>query len=207
MTAPTAARVKCPRCDRPLVRNHDELICLTHGQAYEAIRAWENVPAYEPVPGRPRQAPPRDPVVPWTEDERELWRRADAGEVFDLAQDHDEEEPMTEGMIQAVDDLAKPTLARLKEIVGEIESRERQAAALRVDAARFIAVLDALGCEVPDMMRQTTRVPRPPKFPHVPENERWTCTCGFRSQGRLPGLHAKRCATHKATVAMEEPHD
>ena len=34
MTAPTAARVKCPRCDRPLVRNHDELICLTHGQAY-----------------------------------------------------------------------------------------------------------------------------------------------------------------------------
>jgi hypothetical protein len=84
-------------------------------------------------------------VVPWTEDERELWRRADAGEVFDLAQDHDEEEPMTEGMIQTVDDLAKPTLARLKEIVGEIESRERQAAALRVDAARFIAVLDALG--------------------------------------------------------------
>jgi hypothetical protein len=103
--------------------------------------------------------------------------------------------------------LAKPTLARLKEIVGEIKSRERQTAALRVDAARFIAVLDALGCEVPDMMRQTTRVPRPPKFPHVPENERWTCTCGFRSQGRLPGLHAKRCATHKATVAMEEPHD
>lgn len=145
MTAPTAARVKCPRCGRPLVRNHDELICLTHGQAYEAIRAWENVPAYEPVPGRPRQAPPRDPVVPWTEDERELWRRADAGEVFDLAQDHDEEEPMTEGVIQTVDDLAKPTLARLKEIVGEIESRERQAAALRVDAARFIAVLDALG--------------------------------------------------------------
>lgn len=161
MTAPTAARVKCPRCDRPLVRNHDELICLTHGQAYEAIRAWENVPAYEPVPGRPRQAPPRDPVVPWTEDERELWRRADAGEVFDLAQDHDGEEPMTEGMIQTVDDLAKPT----------------------------------------------TRVPRPPKFPHVPENERWTCTCGFRPQGRHPGLHAKRCATHKATVAMEEPHD
>lgn len=141
------------------------------------------------------------------EDERELWRRADAGEVFDLAQDHDEEEPMTEGMIQAVDDLAKPTLARLKEIVGEIKSRERQAAALRVDAARFIAVLDALGCEVPDMMRQTTGVPRPPNFPHVPENERWTCTCGFRSQGRHPGLHAKRCATHKATVAMEEPHD
>ncbi len=34
-----------------------------------------------------------------------------------------------------------------------------------------------------------------------------TRTCGFRSQGRLPGLHAKRCATHKATVAMEEPHD
>ena len=165
MTAPTAARVKCPRCDRPLVRNHDELICLTHGQAYEPVRAWENVPAYEPVPGRPRQGPPRDPVVPWTEDERELWRRADAGEVFDLAQDHDEEEPMTEDMIQTVDDLAKPTLARLKEIVGEIESRERQAAALRVDAARFIAVLDALGCEVPDMMRQTTRVPRPPEVP------------------------------------------
>ena len=121
MTALTAARVKCPRCDRPLVRNHDELVCLTHGQAYEAIRAWENVPVYEPVPGRPRQ-PPRAPVVPWTEDERELWRRADAGEVFDLAPDHEEEEPMTEGMIQTVDALAKPTLARLKEIVGEIES-------------------------------------------------------------------------------------
>ena len=43
---------------------------------------------------------------------------------------------LPEGMIQTVDDLAKPTLARLKEIVGEIESRERQAAALRVEIGR-----------------------------------------------------------------------
>ena len=207
MTAPTAARVKCPRCDRPLVRNHDELICLTHGQAYEAIRAWENVPAYEPVPGRLRQAPPRDPVVPWTEDERELWRRAEAGEVLEPDHEEEEREPMTEMPFRTVDDLAKPTLARLKEIAGEIERRECEAAALRVDAARFIAVLDALGFEVAERVRTIARAPRPPRLSNVPENERWACRCGFRSQGRVPGLHAMRCATHKATVAMEEPHD
>lgn len=206
MTAPTAAKVKCPRCNARLVRNHDELVCLTHGQAYEAIRAWENVPVYEPVPGRLRQAPPRDPVVPWTEEERELWRRANAGEVFDLAPDHDEEEPMTEGMIQTVDDLAKPTMARLKEIVGEIETKERELVGLRDDAGRFEHGDEALRVEVSEAVRDGIR-PLDAKHRRVAESERWTCVCGWKSKGRFPGGHTSRCATHKATVAMEEPHD
>ncbi len=206
MTALTAARVKCPRCDRPLVRNHDELICLTHGQAYEPVRAWESVAAFETPAGRLAKRPPRDPVVPWTEDERELWRRANAGEVFELAQDHDEEDPMAEGMIRTVDDLAKPTMARLKEIVGEIETKERELVGLRDDAGRFIAVLEALRVEVSEAVRDGIR-PLDAKHRRVAESERWTCVCGWKSKGRFPGGHTSRCATHKATVANGEPHD
>ncbi len=104
---------------------------------------------------------------------------------------------MTEMPFRTVDDLAKPTLARLKEIAGEIERRECEAAALRVDAARFIAVLDALGFEVAERVRTIARAPRPPRLSNVPENERWACRCGFRSQGRVPGLHAMRCAVYQ----------
>jgi hypothetical protein len=206
MTAPTAAKVKCPRCNARLVRNHDELVCLTHGQAYEAIRAWENVPAYEPVPGRPRQAPPRDPVVPWTEDERELWRRAEAGEVFEPDHEEEEREPMTEMSFRTVDDLAKPTLARLKDIVSEIATKERELVGLRDDGKRFVAVLEALRVEVPEAVRDGIR-PLDGKHRMVAESERWTCVCGWKSKGRFPGGHTSRCAAHKATVAMEEPHD
>lgn len=68
----------CPRCRRPLIRNHDELLCLAHGQIYQPTQAWETAPDTV-VAGRWRVAHDES-TVPWTVEERELWRRAEANQ-------------------------------------------------------------------------------------------------------------------------------
>jgi len=37
----------------------------------------------------------------------------------------------------------------------------------------------------------------------VPESERWTCVCGWKSKGRFPGGHTLRCPARKAPAATE----
>lgn len=99
---------------------------------------------------------------------------------------------MTEMSLRTVDDLARPTLARLKEIVSEIATKERELVGLRDDGKRFVAALEALRVAVPEAVRDGIR-PLDAKHRSVPEKERWTCVCGFRAQGRFPGLHPSRC--------------
>ena len=121
--------------------------------------------------------------MPWTEEERDLWRRAEAGEHFPP--------PVAE---ETADDLATPALARLRELVGQIEKADRLAADARAEAARFIVVLDYLRTDVPEQLRVIARPPRP----SVPESERWTCACGWKSAGRFPGGHGRACAVYQA---------
>ena len=205
----------CPRCSRQLARNHDELVCFVHGQAYEPVRAWETVPddvapANAPTKrgtARLRRRGGVVPEVPWTEEERDLWRRAEAGEHFPPPV-AEEREPMNETSptpIRTADDLATPALARLRELVGQIEKAERLAANARAEAARFIVVLDYLRTDVPEQLRGIARSPRPTTSAaaSVPESERWTCACGWKSKGRFPGGHTLRCPARKAPAATE----
>jgi len=190
-------------------------VCFVHGQAYEPVRAWETVPddvapANAPTQrgtARLRRRVVVVPEVPWTEEERDLWRRAEAGEHFPppVAK---EREPMNETSptpIRTADDLATPALARLRELVGQIEKAERLAANARAEAARFIVVLDYLRTDVPEQLRVIARSPRPSKSAAapVPESERWTCVCGWKSKGRFPGGHTLRCPARKAPAATE----
>jgi hypothetical protein len=69
----------CPRCRRPLIRNHDELLCLTHGQIEQPVQAWETAPDVATASSG-RRATHQEYTVPWTDEEREQWRRAEAGE-------------------------------------------------------------------------------------------------------------------------------
>ena len=204
MTAPALPTV-CPRCLRRLVRNHDELVCLTHGQVFEPIRAWETATSPDidtPFGRQPRTLSPK--AVPWTNEERELWRRAEAGEKF-APPVLKEEKPMSEFTPKSVDDLGGPALARLRELVGQIEKAERLAADARAEAARFIVVPDYLRTDVPEQLRGIARSPRPTTSAaaSVPESERWTCVCGWKSKGRFPGGHTLRCPARKAPAATE----
>ena len=94
MSAPALPAI-CPRCLRRLVRNHDELVCLTHGQVFEPIRAWETAAAASGVTargGEQKRGRGMSPTaVPWTNEERELWRRAEAGEEFAPPEPEEEE--------------------------------------------------------------------------------------------------------------------
>jgi len=102
--------------------------------------------------------------------------------------------------IRTADDLATPALARLRELVGQIEKAERLAANARAEAARFIVVLDYLRTDVPEQLRVIARSPRPSKSAAapVPESERWTCACGWKAAGRFPGGHGRACAVYQA---------
>ena len=102
--------------------------------------------------------------------------------------------------IRTADDLATPALARLRELVGQIEKAERLAADARAEAARFIVVLDYLRTDVPEQLLGIARAPRPPTSAaaRVPESERWTCACGWKSAGRRPGGHGRACAVYQA---------
>ena len=200
MSAPALPTI-CPRCLRRLVRNHDELVCLTHGQVFEPVRAWETAPVVVPIGVTDLGTPQKrvrgmtPPTVPWTDEERELWRRAEAGEEF-TPPVPEEEEPMSELNIRSVDDIGGPALARLRELASQVEKAEALARSLREEAARFVAVLDLLGVDFPEQLRVVARAKASPlsktKTP-VPERERWACACGFRSVGRYPGGHPAKC--------------
>ena len=200
MSAPALPTV-CPRCLRRLVRNHDELVCLTHGQVFEPVRAWETAPAVvasgvtERGGEQKRVRGMSSTAVPRTDEERELWRRAEAGEEF-APPVLEEEEPMSELTVRSVDDLAGPTLARLRELAGQVEKAEALARSLRDEAVRFVQVLDLLGVDFPEQLRVIARAKPSPlsktRTP-VPEGERWACACGFRSVGRYPGGHPAKC--------------
>ncbi len=144
MSAPALPTI-CPRCPRRLVRNHDELVCLTHGQVFEPIRAWETAAAVVASGvtargGEQKRVRGMSPTaVPWTDEERDLWRRAEAGEEF-APPEPEEEEPMSEFAPKSADDLGGPALARLRELAAQVEKAEALAQSLRAEALRFVAV-------------------------------------------------------------------
>lgn len=146
MSAPALPTI-CPRCLRRLVRNHDELVCLTHGQVFEPVRAWETAPAVVASGvtargGEQKRVRGMSPTaVPWTDEERDLWRRAEAGEEF-APPVPEEEEPVSDFAPKSVDDLAGPALARLRELASQVEKAEALAHSLRAEALRFVQVLD-----------------------------------------------------------------
>lgn len=203
MSAPALPTV-CPRCLRRLVRNHDELVCLTHGQVFEPVRAWETAPAVVASGvtergGEQKRVRGMSPTaVPWTDEERELWRRAEAGEEF-APPVLEEEEPMSEPLaIRTIDDLGGPALARLRELTTQVEKAEELARSLRADAVRFVQVLDLLGVDFPEQLRVVARAKASPLSKtetktSVPFEERWRCVCGWRSSGRYPGQHPRTC--------------
>ena len=195
MSAPALPTI-CPRCLRRLVRNHDELVCLTHGQVFEPVRAWETATSPDidtPFGRQPRTRSPK--AIPWTDKERDLWRRAEAGEEF-APPEPEEEEPMSEFAPKSADDLGGPALARLRELASQVEKAEALAHSLRAEALRFVQVLDLLGVDFPEQLRVVARAKASPlsktKTP-VPEGDRWACACGFRSVGRYPGGHPAKC--------------
>jgi hypothetical protein len=200
MSAPALPTI-CPRCLRRLVRNHDELVCLTHGQVFEPIRAWETAAAVVASGvtergGKQKRVRGMSPTaVPWTNEERELWRRAEAGEEF-APPEPKEEEPMSEFAPKSADDLGGPALARLRELAAQVEKAEALAHSLRAEALRFVQVLDLLGVDFPEQLRVAARAKASPlsktKTP-VPEGDRWACACGFRAVGRYPGGHPAKC--------------
>lgn len=59
----------CPRCDRPLIRNHDEASCLVHGLMVDPGRAHDSVEELGPQNQRP-VAP--NAGRPWSESDREF---------------------------------------------------------------------------------------------------------------------------------------
>lgn len=208
MSAPALPTI-CPRCLRRLVRNHDELVCLTHGQVFEPVRAWETAPVVVPIGVTDLGTPQKrvrgmtPPTVPWTDEERELWRRAEAGEEF-TPPEPEKEEPMAEFNIRSIDDIGSPALARLRDLATQVEKAEELARSLRAEAARFVQVLDLLGVDFPEQLRVVARAQASPlsktKAP-VPFEERWKCVCGWRSSGRYPGNHTQWCEVAKAAKA------
>ncbi|MBI5289934.1 MAG: hypothetical protein HY873_13255 [Chloroflexi bacterium] len=84
MTAGTLAPGNCRRCSRPPVRNHDELVCFTHGLIADPIRGGDLVDGFvgPDAPRSPGGKPiaPRAPLLPVTESERQAWARMEAGE-------------------------------------------------------------------------------------------------------------------------------
>lgn len=59
----------CPRCNRPLIRNHDEASCLIHGLMIDPGRAHDSVEELGPQSQRP-VAP--NAGRPWSEADREF---------------------------------------------------------------------------------------------------------------------------------------
>lgn len=208
MTAGSAPALPrgCPRCTQRLVRNHDELVCLVHGQVYEPIRAWETAPAEQPLElaaGRMRRRAPKVLPVPWTEEERELWRRAEAGEeVCELPapKPETEEAPMdTEPKGMTLADIAAATKARGETLRTEIAELEAALVARREEASKLVAVFAALEMSPPAALVQLSvkRKAAAAREP-VPEGERWTCPdCGWQGKGRYPGMHPKFCSVRK----------
>jgi hypothetical protein len=179
MSAPALPTI-CPRCLRRLVRNHDELVCLTHGQVFEPIRAWETATSPDIDTPFGRQPRTRSPTaVPWTNEERDLWRRAEAGEEF-APPVLKEEKPMSEFTPKGVDDLGGPALARLRELAAQVEKADALAHSLRAEALRFVQVLDLLGVDFPEQLRVVARA----KASHRSASRR---ACGTRRT-------SKRCA-------------
>lgn len=80
--------ITCPRCTSRLIRSHDELTCLVHGEVYAPIRAIERRPSF--ATGR-RRHDPEIPLLPWTDQERALWA-ADADVPQPAAQDDIDDE-------------------------------------------------------------------------------------------------------------------
>ena len=193
------------------MRNHDELVCLTHGQVFEPVRAWETAPVVVPIGVTDLGTPQKrvrgmtPPTVPWIDEERDLWRRAEAGEEF-APPVPEEKEPMPEPLvIRSVDDLGGPALARLRELAAQVEKAEELARSLRAEALRFVQVLDLLGVDFPEQLRVVARAKASPlaktTTSGVPFEERWVCLCGWRSSGRYPGQHPRTCEIAKKAKA------
>ena len=175
-------------------------MCLTHGQVFEPVRAWETATSPDidtPFGRQPRTRSPK--AIPWTNEERGLWRRAEAGEEF-APPEPEEEEPMSEFAPKSADDLGGPALARLRELASQVEKAEALAHSLRAEALRFVQVLDLLGVDFPEQLRVVARATAKTKTP-VPDGERWACACGFRSVGRFPGRHPERCPLKRVARA------
>lgn len=82
ISTPPAAPLKCPRCERVPVLNHDVVECLVHGTIDEPVRAWD-LPASidaDSRDGKQRASRSGAPSVPWTDEERQQWEKADRGE-------------------------------------------------------------------------------------------------------------------------------
>lgn len=70
---------RCPRCRSRLIRNHNRLECLAHGEQYSPVEAWERIAAADV--GGVRYSREGEVSSPeWTPAERRAWERAEAGE-------------------------------------------------------------------------------------------------------------------------------
>lgn len=173
-------------------------------ETWKPIRAWETATSLDidtPFGRQPRTLSPK--AIPWTDEERDLWRRAEAGEEF-APPVPEEEEPVSDFAPKSVDDLAGPALARLRELASQVEKAEALAHSLRAEALRFVQVLDVLGIDFPEQLRVIARAKASPlakTTAPVPEGERWACACGFRSVGRYAGRHPERCPLKRAARA------
>lgn len=75
MRAGSVEAVACPRCERPPVVSHDEVLCLVHGQVHEPVRAWEAQATGDMArAGKVRTVQPVVGHVPFSAEEREWWR-------------------------------------------------------------------------------------------------------------------------------------
>ena len=151
----------CPRCARPLIRNHDRGECLVHGEIDGGrVMAHERVALSDK--GKPARA---GSPVPWTDEERDLWRRELAGEpVPDPWPTERERRTMDEPddglarvVIRRAEDLAAPVVARLTDMAQRKAAAEAALAAMAEEMGRLLAVADLLGAIVPEAVRTAAR--------------------------------------------------
>lgn len=196
----TPAPATCPRCAGRLVRSHDELWCMVHGEVWAPVRAWETAPAdgtlEQTRTGRSRTYGARlDTVVPWTDAERrawETWREGDPvpGDDQERAATRREEnavaqEQQQQFAMQSTAQLGAACIARAQEAAAQIARQEEEIVTLRAEVRRLVAVARLCEVEVPSSLARSPAAP----------DERWTCgSCGWQAKGRYPGRHSEACA-------------
>lgn len=200
MTSSAPARTTCPRCENPLVRNHDVLECLVHGTIEEPVRAWDlpSVADVELEVGRARRrgASHHADAVPWTDEERRVWDEWKEGDpVPDAAPESDVETKgrrmgingATTVSIQSAEQLAGACQARVDAIDRELALVDEMAGKLRDERQR-------LGQVVALLRGEKASAPAAKGTKRGPINwQPWRCPCGFEGTGRAVGKHKEVC--------------